>query len=155
MFWFYRTVSCFTQPCLSSADGFLRSATFHTPSRVLGPWFSKTLPIFFQDLLQPKPLSSLVQGLFQILEEEENLPRPHPEAGIPQHLWWWWEGTRGFSLPCLTNPGTCDSTGDPPTEKTYISSWNRSETSGRDCFQSDSVAARGVGNRNTESASTS
>ena len=43
----------------------------------------------------------------------------------------------------------------PPTERTCISSWNRSETSGRDCFQSDSVTAHGVGNRNTATASTS
>ena len=109
------TVSFFTPSCLSSsAAKFLRSRTFHTPSRVLGTWFLKTLPIFFQDLLQPKPLSSLVQYLFQILEEEEDLLRPHPEAGIPQHLGCWWEGTRGFSLPCATNPCTCHSMVDPP-----------------------------------------
>ena len=120
---------------------------FHTPSgtdRVPGHRFSK-------------PLSRLFQDLFQILEEkeeEEDLVRLHPEAGIPQHLWWW-EGTRGFSLPFPTNPCTCDSTDDPPTERTCISSWNRSETSGWDCFQSDSVAARGFGNSSTTTASTS
>ena len=152
VFFFY-IISTFCQQCLCTTMSFYTTVSFHTPSRVLGPWFSKTLPIFFQDLLQPKPLSSLVQYLFQILEED--LLRPHPEAGIPQHLWCWWEGTRGFSLPCPTNPCTCHSMADPPTERSCISSWNRSETSGRDSFQSDSAAGRGAGNRNTATASTS
>ena len=139
MFCFYRTVSF-----LHNRVFLLQPlATFHTPSRFLGPWFSRTLPIFSQDLLQPKPLSIHFQGLFQILEEED-LIRPHPEAGIPQHLWWWWEGTRGFSFRCLTNPGTCDSTDDPPTERTCISSWNRSARSGRDFFRATLLQHRGL-----------